>query len=139
MSRRSGGGRVGRPSKGPRVVRFSRLPLAAERPVKDLASLRGVTWSEIGAELLTIGLQRRGALVDPLPLQLRRAEVAELTVRIPPAIDQQVRELALDLDRGIGIVSGALIQVGLRYATDLTGQLPAQYPTHSEARLTTAS
>lgn len=139
MSRRSAGGRGGRPYKGPRVVLFSRLPLAAGRSVKDLAAQRGITWSEISAELLTIGLQRREALVDPLPLQLRRAEVAELTVRIPPGIDQQVRELALDLDRGIGIVSGALIQVGLRYATDLAGQLPVQYPTHSEVRLTTAS
>lgn len=139
MPSTASGRRMGRPSKGPRVVIFPQLPLADERALKDLADRRGVTWSEIGAELIAVGLRRRSALPTALPLRYSAGEATELTVRIPVADNEQLRTVVNELGHKLAIVSGALIQLGLQHTTDLAGQLPVQYSTHSEARLTRAS
>lgn len=139
MPSTTSGRRMGRPSKGPRVVIFPQVPLADERALKELAARRGVTWSEIGAELIAVGLRRRAALPDSLPLRYRAGEATELTIRIPVADNEQLRDLVAELGHKLTIVSGALIQLGLRHTTDLAGQLPVQYPTSPGARLTRAS
>lgn len=118
---------------------FPRLPLAAEEALKDLATRRGLSWSEIGAELVSQGLQRAAELPPSLPVRYTSADSADLTVRIPVADNVQLRALARDLDRSLSIVSGALIELGLRHAFEMPGQIPVQYMTTQERPLTKAS
>ncbi|WP_139319254.1 MULTISPECIES: hypothetical protein [unclassified Pseudonocardia] len=139
MPRRSSGRAKGRPSKGSRVVIFPRLPLAVEAALKDLAARRGLTWSEVGADLVSQGLQRVSELPATLPARYTAADSSALTVRIPVADNVQVRALARDLDRNLSIVSGALIEIGLRHAFEMPGQIPVQYMTTQERPLTKAS
>ncbi|WP_226363211.1 hypothetical protein [Pseudonocardia sp. ICBG1142] len=139
MPRRSSGRAKGRPSKGTRVVIFPRLPLAAEAALKDLAKRRGLTWSEIGAELVVEGLQRVSELPPSLPARYSSADSEDVTVRIPEAESVKLRALAKRVDRPISIVSSALIEIGLRHAGELPGQIPVQYMTTQEQLLTKAS
>lgn len=139
MPRRSSGRAKGRPSKGPRVVIFPRLQLAAEETLKDLATRRGLSWSEVGAELVAHGLRRRDELPPTLPVRYSSADTADLTVRIPVADNAELRALARELDRPLSIVAGSLIEIGLRHAPELPGQIPVQYATPQEQPLTKAS
>lgn len=118
---------------------FPRLPLAAEAALKDLAKRRGLTWSEIGAELVSEGLQKLSELPPSLPLRYSSADSEDVTVRIPEADDAKVRALAKHLGRSLSIVSSALIEIGLRHAGELPGQIPVQYMTTQEQLLTKAS
>ncbi|OLM28627.1 hypothetical protein Ae717Ps2_6223c [Pseudonocardia sp. Ae717_Ps2] len=137
MPRRSSGRAKGRPSKGRRVVIFPRLPLAAEGALRDLVARRGLTLSEIGAELFAEGLRNLSELPAPLPMRYSPAESEDMTVRIPEAEGAKLRALAKQLDRSLAIVSGALIEIGLRHAGELPGQIPVQYMTTQEQLLTT--
>lgn len=141
MARRPAGrgGRIGRPSKGPRAVIVPRLLLADDRALKGLAEIRGGNVSETAAELIAIGLRRRGELPDELPMRMTSAEATDFTVRIPLDADQTVRAIASDRGRSISIVAGALIKIGLRHRDELPGQIPAQYTNRPEQPLTKAS
>lgn len=139
MARRPTGRGRGRPSKGPRAVVIPRLLLTDDRELKTLAQARGWYLSETAAELIAIGLRRRDELPTELPLRLPSAETTEFTVRIPVTDDHVVRSIAQTRDRSISIVTGALIQLGLRHHNELPGQIPAQCATRKELPLTKAS
>ncbi|MBP2371651.1 hypothetical protein [Pseudonocardia parietis] len=95
--------------------------------------------SQTAAELIAIGLRRSAELPAELPLRLPSAETTDFTVRIPVADDQLVRSIAHTRDRSIAIVTGALIQLGLRHHHELPGQIPVQCATRKELPLTKAS
>lgn len=139
MARRPTGRGRGRPSKGPRAVVIPRLLLADDRELKTLAEARGWYLSQTAAELIAIGLRRSAELPAELPLRLPSAETTDFTVRIPVADDQLVRSIAHTRDRSIAIVTGALIQLGLRHHHELPGQIPVQCATRKELPLTKAS
>ena len=137
MPRRSSGRAKGRPSKGARVVIFPRLPLAAEAALKDLAKRRGLAWSEVGAELVAQGMQNVSELPASLPARYSSADSEDVTVRIPEAEDAKLRALAKRVGRPLSIVSSALIEIGLRHAGELPGQIPVQYMTTTQEQLLT--
>ena len=136
--RPTGRGR-GRPSKGPRAVVIPRVLLATDRELKNLAEERGWYLSETAARLIAIGLRSIDKLPDELPARLTSAEATDFTARIPVTDDDAVREIARTRDRGISIVAGALIELGLRHRDELPGQIPTQYATSQEKPLTKAS
>lgn len=55
----------GRPSKGDRVVVYSRMPRPQAEAVKQLADARGMPVSDLVAGLVALGLRHQGELPAP--------------------------------------------------------------------------
>jgi hypothetical protein len=57
--------KVGRPSKGDRVVTWTRLPRAQREKAEELAAEWGQPLSEVLAALIAIGFNHRSELTPP--------------------------------------------------------------------------